>query len=107
MPDLEFTLVDAKEWEKLPVPQPKKSKDRYEEVLNVLESYKIVMLQAENENDLKGMRIAIGRKSRARGFVTEFRNDGTKLYVKRSDREVQPPKPKKEKQLDERSASSH
>jgi hypothetical protein len=94
MSDLQFAIVSEKEWDKLPVPQPKKPKDRYEEVLNVVETGQIVQLQLESENDLKGARIATGRKSRARGFITEFRQEGSKLYVKRSDRAIEPPKPK-------------
>jgi hypothetical protein len=95
--DIQFALVNEKEWDKLPIPQPKKPRDRYEEVLNILESGKIVQLQAETENDLKGMKIAIGRKSRARGFVAEFRNQGNMLYARRSDRPIEPVKPREAK----------
>ncbi len=98
MQDLDFVIVDPKKWESLPIPTSPHKPDKYDKVLDALEAGEIIQLKAESENDLKGKRIALGRKSRARGFVVEFRNEGLALYARKTGQEIQPKAAKQPRQ---------
>lgn len=86
---VEFATVTPEEWEKIPPPVPPKPKDRFEQLLVSVGEGNIVKVNAKEEKDIKGMRIAIARKARNLGFIAEFRNLGTVLYVKRSDKPLE------------------
>ena len=98
MNGLDFKIVDAKKWDSLPEPTPAIKVDKYIKILDALEAGEIIKLATKDNNDLKGKRIALGRKSRSRGFVVDFRVENDALYVRKSDRPVPPSQPKKKKE---------
>ncbi len=94
---IEFEVVARDKFDSLPEPAKKAAPDRYDALLNALSqtsNKQDVRVFADNEQDLRGKRITIGRKARQRGFIAEFRNDGLVLYVRKSGEPVPPPKEK-------------
>jgi hypothetical protein len=87
--NIEFTTVSLEQWEQIPAPTPPKKKDRFAQLLDAVEKGNIVQLETSDGKNLKGTRIAIARKARNLGFLAEFRNVGTTLYVKRSDKSLE------------------
>ncbi len=97
MTEITYQEIPATEWEQFPVPTPKPKPDKYGELVTQLEQGKIVVLQTEDENDLRGKRIAIGRRARAQGFLAEFRVKGNQLAVRKSDSPIPESKPRQPK----------
>lgn len=90
MPDtIEFNTVSLDEWQQIPAPTPPKPKDRFAPLIASVGAGEIARIDVKEENELKGLRIGIARKSRNAGFITEFRNLGTTLYVKRSEKTLE------------------
>lgn len=87
--NIEFVTVSPAEWEEIPAPTPPKAPDRFEQLLISVGKGNIVKLEVQEEKDLRGTRIAIARKARNSGFIAEFRNLGTTLYIKRSERPLE------------------
>lgn len=87
--NIEFTTVSPEEWEEIPAPQPSKKKGQYEKLIEAVEQGSIVKLEVPEEKNLKGARITIARRARSLGFIAEFRNAGTTLYVKRSEKQLE------------------
>jgi len=92
-----FKTVDNKKWETLTPPEKTVKEDKYAAVLDALEAGEIVEIPTADNKEAKGIRIAIGRKSKARGFSVQYRAEGNILYVKKNDQDVAPTKIKKEK----------
>ncbi len=86
---IEFKTVSFDKWEQIPPPAPSKPKDRFEEVLLSVKDGNIVEIEVTEEKDLKGMRMGIARRARNLGFLVEFRNLGTALYIKRSEKPLE------------------
>ncbi len=75
-----------------------KKEDKYVPILDALEAGEIIQIETSNDKEAKGYRISLGRKSRSRGFSTEYRTDGNTLYVKKSDALITPSKSKAKKE---------
>lgn len=93
---VEFTIVTPDEWQQIPAPPPPKKKDRFEQLLEAVAKGSIVKLETTDNKNLKGTRIAIARAARAKGFVVDFKNIDTILYVQKSEKPLEP-KPEKQK----------
>ncbi len=103
---IKFEVVARDKFESLPEPNKKAIPDKYDDVLTAIEKIsdkQVICVFADNEQDLRGKRITIGRKARRRGFMVEFRNDGLALYVRKSNEPVPPPKEKKKAKSNENS----
>lgn len=94
--EITFATVTQAEWEQIPAPLPPKPKDRFDHLLASVGQGNIIKVELKEEKDIRGIRIAIARKARNRGFIPEFRNMGTSLYVKRSAQPLEE-KPRKKK----------
>jgi|GEM_PF-4358806 len=70
---MEFTVVDKTKWEELTPPTPSKPADKYAPILDALEAGEIIQIKTSDVKEMKGLRITLGRKSRARGFSVEYR----------------------------------
>jgi len=98
MADITFKTVDSKKWEQLVPPTPAKPVDKYVPILDALEAGEILEITTKDAKESKGLRISIARKASTRGFRVEYRAEDTTLYVKKSEQEITPSKPKKKKE---------
>lgn len=93
MSEITYKEIPLTEWEQFPLPSPKVKPDKYGELVALIEQGKVVVIEVADENDLKGKRIAIGRRARAQGFLAEFRVKENQLAVKKSDSPIPLKKP--------------
>src|SRR5947209_8917423 len=85
MSDLAFEVVETTLWEKLTPPATAKKTDQYVAIVDALEAGHVVKLPTKDNTEMKGKRIVLGKRVRARGFSVEYRVEGSDLYVKKSD----------------------
>ena len=87
-----FEEVDASVFDEYPQPVPpgKKIDPQWEELLSKLEQGTVIRLPIEDESELRGLRLALGRRTAGRGFKVETRNDGQTLVVRKSDQPLAP-----------------
>jgi hypothetical protein len=55
-----------------------------------LEQGKVVRLPLGDESELRGLRLALGRRAAGRGFKVETRTDGKTLVVRKSEQPLTP-----------------
>lgn len=82
-----FEEVDDTVFEEYPRPVPpgKQVDPVWAELLTRLEQGGVVRLPVRNEAELRGLRLALGRRAVGRGFRVETRNDGQTLVARRRD----------------------
>src|SRR5215212_1737126 len=83
----QFEEVDASVFDQYPRPlgPGKKIDPKWEELLSGLEQGKVVRLPLGDESELRGLRLALGRRAAGRGFKVETRTDGQSLVARKSD----------------------
>src|SRR3712207_1776356 len=82
-----FEEVDASVFDEYPRPAGpgKKVDPRWEELLSKLDRGTVIKLPLGDESELRGLRLALGRRAAGRGFKVETRTDGQTLVVRKSD----------------------
>ena len=80
-----FDEVDQSVFEDYPRPTPpgKQVDPVWEELLTRLEQGGVVRVPVRDEAELRGLRLALGRRAVGRGFRVETRNDGQTLVARR------------------------
>ena len=59
-------------------------------VLDAVEAGGIKEIRVPDASQLRGLRVALGRGAAQRGFKLEYRSDGPRLYVRKSDEPLKP-----------------
>ena len=82
-----FEEVDASVFDEYPQPlAPGKTIDpQWEELLTKLDQGSVIRLPLGEGSELRGLRLALGRRAAGRGFKVETRTDGQTLVVRKSD----------------------
>src|SRR6476661_1713090 len=88
----QFEEVDHSVFDEYPRPTPpgKQIDPVWEELLTRLEQGGVVRLPVRDEAELRGLRLALGRRAAGRGFRVETRTDGQTLVVRRREEPCQP-----------------
>ncbi len=88
----QFEEVDASVFEEYPRPMVpgKKVDPQWEELLTKLDQGSVIRLPLGDETELRGLRLALGRRAAGRGFKVETRTDGRTLVVRKSDQPLTP-----------------
>src|SRR5215212_4438005 len=88
----QFEEVDASVFDEYPRPMApgKKIDPQWEELLTKLDQGSVIRLPLGDGSDLRGLRLALGRRAAGRGFKVETRNDGQTLVVRKSDQPLTP-----------------
>ena len=88
----QFEEVDASVFDEYPQPVPpgKKIDPAWEELLSKIEQGGVIRLPFGDASELRGLRLALGRRAAGRGFKVQTRNDGQTLVVRRSEEPLQP-----------------
>lgn len=88
----QFEKVDHSVFEEYPKPTPpgKQVDPVWEELLTRLAQGGVVRLPVRDEAELRGLRLALGRRAVGRGFRVETRNDGKTLVARRREEPTQP-----------------
>ncbi len=83
----QFEEVDASVFDQYPQPATpgKKVDPQWEELLSRLDQGSVIRLPLGDGSDLRGLRLALGRRAAGRGFKVETRTDGQTLVVRKSD----------------------
>ena len=83
----QFEEVEASVFDQYPRPAGpgKKVDPQWEELLTKLDQGSVIRLPLGDETELRGLRLALGRRAAGRGFKVETRNDGQTLVVRKSD----------------------
>lgn len=79
---LEWKKITKEEWEQFPTKAPT-APDRWAPVLDVLESGEIVSLPYSDDKQLRGMRVALGRRAKQRGLTLEVRTHDSTLAARK------------------------
>ncbi len=88
----QFEEVDASVFDEYPQPAgpAKKADPQWEELLTKLDQGSVIRLPLGDETELRGLRLALGRRAAGRGFRVETRNDGQTLVARKSDQPLKP-----------------
>ncbi len=88
----QFEEVDASVFDEYPQPAApgKKADPQWEELLTKLDQGSVIRLPLGEESELRGLRLALGRRAASRGFRVETRTDGQSLVVRKSDQPLTP-----------------
>ena len=78
------------EWDSIPPPSKRKV-DELDAQMPLLEQGQILVVEAETESELRGKRLAIGRRAKARGCEVELRTQDMTVYARRKDTPTSPP----------------
>src|SRR3712207_1928464 len=83
----QYEEVEAAVFDEYPRPAApgKKVDPQWEELLSKLDQGSVIRLPLADETELRGLRLALGRRAAGRGFRVETRNDGQTLVVRKSD----------------------
>ncbi len=79
-----FEEVAASVFDEYPQPAApgKKADPQWEELLTKLDQGSVIRLPLGDETELRGLRLALGRRTAGRGFRVETRNDGRTLVIR-------------------------
>lgn len=80
---LQWNEVDSDQFEQYPAPQQKQP-DELDRVMDALADGKTVEIVVQSEADVRGRRMALGRRAKQRGFAIEMRYAANKIVVRRS-----------------------
>ena len=87
-----FEEVESSVFDQYPQPAVpgKKADPQWEELLTKLDQGSVIRLPLGDETELRGLRLALGRRAAGRGFKVETRTDGQTLVVRKSDQPLKP-----------------
>jgi hypothetical protein len=85
---LQWNEVDAAQFDQYPAPQQKQPDD-LDRVMDALAAGKTVEITVNNESDVRGRRMALGRRAKQRGFGIEMRYAANKIIVRRSNTPIE------------------
>src|SRR5436305_14320813 len=82
---IQYSVIQEQDWESFPGRQSgyQKGPNPWEEVLDALEQGQTVMIGFTDAKDLKGKRLAVGRRASIRGFKVETRFDVDRLAIRK------------------------
>ncbi len=88
----QFEEVDASVFDQYPRPMGpgKKVDPQWEELLTKLDQGSVIRLPIGDGAELRGLRLALGRRAAGRGFKVEARTDGQSLVVRKSNQPLTP-----------------
>jgi hypothetical protein len=82
----QFEEVDPSVFDQYPQRKPPSQSDpAWDDVMTRLEQGKTIRLPYTDESQLRGLRLAFGRRSAGRGFRVETRHDGQSIVIRRRD----------------------
>jgi hypothetical protein len=82
----QFEEVDPSVFEQYPERKPPSQSDpAWDDALTRLEQGKTIRLPYTDQSQLRGLRLAFGRRSSGRGFRVETRHDGDSVVIRRRD----------------------
>jgi hypothetical protein len=82
----QFEEVDPRVFEQYPAKKaPGQSDPAWDDLLTRLDQGKVVRLPYTDERQLRGLRLAVGRRAAGRGFKVETRHDGQSIVIRRRD----------------------
>lgn len=82
----QFEEVDPSVFDQYPQRKPPSQSDpAWDDVMTRLEQGKVVRVLYTDESQLRGLRLAFGRRSAGRGFHVETRHDGQSIVIRRRD----------------------
>ena len=85
---LQWNEVDANQFDQYPAPQQKQPDD-LDRVMDALAGGRTVEITVNNESDVRGRRMALGRRAKQRGFSIEMRYAANKIIVRRSNTPIE------------------
>ena len=62
--------------------------DELDEQMSVLEEGNLLIIEAEDEKELRGKRLALGRRAKARGFAVDQYTQGLTIYARKRDEDA-------------------
>ncbi len=88
----QFEEVNASVFDQYPQPAVPGTKidPQWEGLLTKLDQGSVIRLPLGGESELRGLRLALGRRAAGRGFKVETRTDGQTLVVRKSDQPLTP-----------------
>jgi hypothetical protein len=85
----QFEEVDPSVFDQYPARKPPGQTDpAWDDVMTRLEQGKTIRLPYGDESQLRGLRLAFGRRAAGRGFRVETRHDGDSIVIRRRDDEM-------------------
>ena len=85
----QFEEVDPSVFEQYPERKPpSQSGPAWDDVLTRIEQGKTIRLPYTDQSQLRGLRLAFGRRASGRGFRVETRHDGDSIVIRRKDEEA-------------------
>jgi hypothetical protein len=82
----QFEEVNPSVFEQYPAKKgPGQGDPAWDDLLTRLERGKVVRLPYSDESQLRGLRLAVGRRAAGRGFKVETRHDGQSIVIRRRD----------------------
>src|SRR5690349_12195275 len=82
----QFEEVDPTVFDQYPAKKaPGQSDPAWNDLLTRLDQGKVVRLPYTDESQLRGLRLAVGRRAAGRGFKVETRHDGKSIVIRRRD----------------------
>jgi hypothetical protein len=82
----QFEEVDPSVFEQYPAKKaPGQTDPAWDDLLTRLEQGKVVRLPYTDERQLRGLRLAVGRRAAGRGFKVETRHDHDSIVIRRRD----------------------
>jgi len=79
-----WTEVEPQQFETYPPPTPLKGPDELDAVLEAVASGKTVEITLVDESVIRGRRLALGRRVKARGLTLQMRSHGNKLIARQA-----------------------
>ncbi len=80
-----------------------RKRDELDEQMGVLEEGHVLIIEAEDEKELRGRRLALGRRAKALGIAIEQYTQGQTIYARKKE-ETPEPEPKRRPGRKRRSA---
>ena len=77
-----------------PLSSSGRKRDELDEQMGVLEEGRVLIIEAEDEKELRGRRLALGRRAKALGIAIEQYNQGQTIYARKKE-ETPEPEPKR------------
>ncbi len=87
-----YRTATPDEWNP-PVSSSGRKRDELDEQMGVLEEGQVLIIEAEDEKELRGKRLALGRRAKALGMAIEQYSEGLTITARRKDAAAPAPPP--------------